>query len=78
MGKSSIESGIPIPPDKGIDEGLELLLPELNLLKVGDSFVISRAKFPLHVVIAMWGIRNNRRHEVRQIEGGDYRVWRTE
>jgi hypothetical protein len=40
------------------------------------SFVILDKEFPMHVVIGEWGSNNNRRHEVRKLDNGDYRVWR--
>jgi hypothetical protein len=76
MSTAEIEHGIPIPPKYERDLADEF--PQLKLLGVGDSFVISKFDFPLHVVIAEWGLRNGQRHEVRRLKNGDYRVWRTQ
>lgn len=76
MGK--IEKGIPIPEDKTREA--EDLYPEILLLSIGDSFVVPKEKaaMPFHVTIMLFGIKNNQRHEVRKLDNGDFRVWRTQ
>jgi hypothetical protein len=75
MIESSIERGLPIPlrPRQAIEQQH----PELLALEVGDSFLIRKAPLGIHIAVAMFGIKNDQRHEVRQVEGDDYRVWRT-
>jgi hypothetical protein len=72
----TIEHGIPIPKEKKVGEGLEIIFPELIALQPSDSFVIPEAKFPTYIEIAMWGIDHGHEHEVRRLDNGDYRVWR--
>jgi uncharacterized protein (DUF2249 family) len=74
----TVERGIPIPPSGKVS--IEQTFSELLALEKGDSFVIPKDKsmFPLHVSIAIFGIKNQQRHEVRELENGDFRVWRTE
>jgi len=76
MADSTIERGVPIPPRQ--HEPIEHRYPELWALRVGDSFVATKAPLGLHVGIAMFGIKHSQKHEVRKMEGGDYRVWRTQ
>lgn len=83
MSDGIIESGIPIPPKKKVL--LEEKFPQFLALKVGDSFVIPAEKFKdtCFIEIAIYGIKNGQRHEVRELDSMDsrldknYRVWRT-
>ena len=70
-----IERGIPIFPKR--DTLLEEKFPEFLALELGDSFVIPKDKFPMQITIALWGIKKNQRHEIRELDNGDFRVWRT-
>jgi hypothetical protein len=74
MIENKIEHGIPIPPIKITP--LEERFPQFLSLEINDSFVILDKEFPMHFVIGEWGRNNNRRHEVRKLDNGDYRVWR--
>jgi len=71
---TTIERGLPIPPSRR--ESIEVRYPEMLVLEVGDSFLAKHAPLGLHIGIAMWGIKHNQRHEVRQVQGDDYRIWR--
>jgi hypothetical protein len=77
MSDSIIERGVPIPPKKEVS--LAEKFPEFLALEVGDSFVISVDKFKAtcFIEIANYGSRNGQRHEVRELDNKDYRVWRT-
>lgn len=75
MSDSVIEKGVPIPT-KGIRKP-EDKYPELLVLNVGDSFVVHNAPIGTHVLVALFGIENDQRHEVRKISGDDFRIWRT-
>ena len=77
MSDSEIERGIPIPSEQRWK--IEDRFPEIMALEVGDSFLIPKDKsfFPIHISVALYGIKNSMRHEVRKINDGDYRVWRT-
>ena len=76
MSDSIIEKSIPIPPKSR--QLIQERFPELLCLEVGNSFMIPKdqARFPLHISIAMFGIKNDQRHEVRELDNGDFRVWR--
>jgi hypothetical protein len=75
MADSAIERGVPIPlPQR---EPIERKYPELLVLEIGDSFVAKKAPFGFHIGIALFGIEHDQRHEVRQVVGDEYRVWRT-
>jgi hypothetical protein len=75
MSDGVIERGIPISPAQR--ESIEKLYPEILLLEVGDSFVASKPRLSFHISVALFGINHGQRHEVRKLDGDDYRVWRT-
>lgn len=75
MSDSAIERGVPIPSPQ--HEPIERKYPELLALEIGDSFVVGKAPLGFHVEIALFGIKHDQRHEVRQVVGDEYRVWRT-
>jgi hypothetical protein len=75
MSDSIIERGVPIPSQPR--QAIEQKYPELLALEVGDSFVIRKAPLGTHMGIALFGIKCDQRHELRQLAGDDYRVWRT-
>ena len=77
MSDGTIERGIPIPADKR--KSFEEIYPEICLLEIGDYFVVKDAPFGMHMGVAVFGLKNNRHHEVRKIDEtkDDFMVWRT-
>lgn len=70
-----IERGIPIPEDK--PPSAEDFIPELPQMEVGDSVLVKNFPARGFILLAMWGIRNNRMHKWQDEGACDVRVWRT-
>ncbi|MGO9124681.1 MAG: hypothetical protein ACLP6G_07305 [Terriglobales bacterium] len=76
-----IERGIPIPEEVPAWKEIEERLPELTALGVGDSFVVTpsqcRTLLDAKIQVHYWASAHNQSHQIRGIDNGYYRVWRT-
>jgi len=75
-----IEKNIPLPETKEIGFGLEEKIPDLLLMKVGDSTLVSQ-RTANHIELALWGIKRGQQHKMVDIDEGEdkgkARIWRT-
>jgi hypothetical protein len=72
---SRIEKGIPIPP-KDSEPELIQLIPELNVMEVGDSVLVDYIP-QLQIRVLKWEIPRSRNHCTEEQPDGKIRIWRT-